>query len=391
MPCSGIHRSLGTHVTQVRSVDLDTWKPEWLEVMKTWGNTKANAVWEAKMPRDFEGKPTEKEAQDLTPKMQKFIRDKYERKKWYSEAKKRFSKKSQANSEDEEEESEEEEEIEEKPKKSSSKTTSSTVKKSIPVPVISQTRSITAPSKSAPNPTPANQFVSFNPFENDEPQITTQPFSDFTSSASTKSTINSGELLSFTDMPPVNSFSSATIHNPFNSAIPIEKNPIQHLQQQQPPPTQSQQQKPAIDLSSLYGASPAAIPTQQAWGNQFSQHQPQQQSTFVQQNMMFSQPSPMPSFPQQAFQSQPVTGFPLSFQTQQSYGFPFQQQQQQHSQPAYAQPPQVNSQPFPVHGFTLSQQPVQQQGVVMGGGMFPPQQQQPAKSSTSYDPFSNLM
>ena len=78
MPCSGIHRSLGTHITQVRSVDLDKWKPEWVEVMKTWGNAKANVVWEAKMPKGYEGRPNETEAQELTPKLQKFIKDKYE-------------------------------------------------------------------------------------------------------------------------------------------------------------------------------------------------------------------------------------------------------------------------------------------------------------------------
>jgi len=87
LSCSGIHRSLGTHVSQVRSVDLDTWKPEWVAVMKEWGNERANTVWEAKMPDGYDGKPNENEAQDLTPKMQKFIKDKYERKKFFSSSK----------------------------------------------------------------------------------------------------------------------------------------------------------------------------------------------------------------------------------------------------------------------------------------------------------------
>lgn len=30
--CSGIHRSIGTHITKVKSVDLDTWTPEQMEV-----------------------------------------------------------------------------------------------------------------------------------------------------------------------------------------------------------------------------------------------------------------------------------------------------------------------------------------------------------------------
>jgi len=48
--CSGIHRSLGTHITQVRSVKLDTWKPEWIEVMKSMGNARANAYYEQNAP-----------------------------------------------------------------------------------------------------------------------------------------------------------------------------------------------------------------------------------------------------------------------------------------------------------------------------------------------------
>jgi stromal membrane-associated protein len=30
--CSGIHRSLGTHITKVKSINLDSWKAEWVNV-----------------------------------------------------------------------------------------------------------------------------------------------------------------------------------------------------------------------------------------------------------------------------------------------------------------------------------------------------------------------
>lgn len=44
--CSGIHRNLGTHLSRVRSLDLDDWPSELLMVMTAIGNALANAVWE---------------------------------------------------------------------------------------------------------------------------------------------------------------------------------------------------------------------------------------------------------------------------------------------------------------------------------------------------------
>lgn len=70
--CSGIHRSLGVHISKVRSVDLDTWTPEHIENMTTWGNKRANFYWEfGCTPKPFE--PEES-------KIESFIRAKYERK-----------------------------------------------------------------------------------------------------------------------------------------------------------------------------------------------------------------------------------------------------------------------------------------------------------------------
>ena len=45
--CSGIHRNLGTHISKVRSLDLDSWSSNNLELMKSIGNRVANSVWEA--------------------------------------------------------------------------------------------------------------------------------------------------------------------------------------------------------------------------------------------------------------------------------------------------------------------------------------------------------
>ncbi|XP_076054952.1 centaurin gamma 1A isoform X2 [Oratosquilla oratoria] len=46
--CSGIHRNLGSHISKVRSLDLDEWPPGPLSVMMVLGNEVGNSVWEAR-------------------------------------------------------------------------------------------------------------------------------------------------------------------------------------------------------------------------------------------------------------------------------------------------------------------------------------------------------
>jgi hypothetical protein len=45
--CSGIHRSLGTHISKVRSLTLDAWTPAGRALLEGVGNASANAVWES--------------------------------------------------------------------------------------------------------------------------------------------------------------------------------------------------------------------------------------------------------------------------------------------------------------------------------------------------------
>lgn len=71
--CSGIHRGMGTHISKVKSVDLDTWKDDEVENMIRWGNEKSNQFWEAKLPARY--------IPDLS-KIDNFIRTKYDMKKW---------------------------------------------------------------------------------------------------------------------------------------------------------------------------------------------------------------------------------------------------------------------------------------------------------------------
>lgn len=71
--CSGIHRSMGTHISRVKSVDLDAWTDEQVESMVRWGNAKCNAYWEAKLPEGY--------VPDAL-KIENFIRTKYDMRKW---------------------------------------------------------------------------------------------------------------------------------------------------------------------------------------------------------------------------------------------------------------------------------------------------------------------
>ncbi|KAL4707847.1 hypothetical protein ACJJTC_001793 [Scirpophaga incertulas] len=45
--CSGIHRSLGVHVSKVRSLTLDDWEPDIIKVMAELGNKVVNMIYEA--------------------------------------------------------------------------------------------------------------------------------------------------------------------------------------------------------------------------------------------------------------------------------------------------------------------------------------------------------
>ena len=71
--CSGIHRSMGTHISRVKSIDLDIWTPEQMNSIQKWGNKRANAYWEAHL-----------KAGHAPPdhKVESFIRSKYELRRW---------------------------------------------------------------------------------------------------------------------------------------------------------------------------------------------------------------------------------------------------------------------------------------------------------------------
>lgn len=72
--CSGIHRSLGTHITKIRSMTLDTasWTPELVMVIEMLGNARVNAVFEATC--DPRLKPTPHSTREQKTS---FIKEKY--------------------------------------------------------------------------------------------------------------------------------------------------------------------------------------------------------------------------------------------------------------------------------------------------------------------------
>lgn len=71
--CSGIHRSMGVHISRVKSVDLDSWTDEQMQSILNWGNARANKYWESKLAPGHV--PSE-------AKIENFIRTKYELKRW---------------------------------------------------------------------------------------------------------------------------------------------------------------------------------------------------------------------------------------------------------------------------------------------------------------------
>lgn len=64
---------MGTHISRVKSVDLDSWTDEQLQSVLMWGNARANKYWEAKLASGHI--PSE-------AKIENFIRTKYEAKRW---------------------------------------------------------------------------------------------------------------------------------------------------------------------------------------------------------------------------------------------------------------------------------------------------------------------
>uniref|UniRef100_A0A6A7FZN1 Centaurin-gamma-1A-like isoform X1 n=1 Tax=Hirondellea gigas TaxID=1518452 RepID=A0A6A7FZN1_9CRUS len=73
--CSGIHRNLGSHISKVRSLDLDEWPSGPASVMLNIGNEVGNRIWEGNTHNTSLGKPCGRSARD---DKERWIRAKYE-------------------------------------------------------------------------------------------------------------------------------------------------------------------------------------------------------------------------------------------------------------------------------------------------------------------------
>ncbi|KAL3473563.1 hypothetical protein BJX99DRAFT_195813 [Aspergillus californicus] len=74
MRCAALHRKMGTHISKVKSLSMDTWSTEQVDEMKSHGNTIVNKLYN---PRNIQpGVPTDIDESDAC--MERFIRQKYQ-------------------------------------------------------------------------------------------------------------------------------------------------------------------------------------------------------------------------------------------------------------------------------------------------------------------------
>ena len=79
--CYGLHRALGAHVTRCKCLGLDCWKPEEVWLLRSVGNQRARLTFEADQQADRPRPTPTSSDRDVAS----WIKDKYERRLWYSE------------------------------------------------------------------------------------------------------------------------------------------------------------------------------------------------------------------------------------------------------------------------------------------------------------------
>lgn len=80
LECSGAHRSLGVHISKVRSLAMDAWTPQLLTFMKASGNTMNRRIWEAKYSQENDG--ARPEGPGKVEEKKAWVFAKYKDRKW---------------------------------------------------------------------------------------------------------------------------------------------------------------------------------------------------------------------------------------------------------------------------------------------------------------------
>lgn len=184
--CSGKHRQLQVHITKVKSVNLDKWLPEMVELYKHLNNAFINSYWEARLPNNFQKPGPNASASEVDS----FIKDKYLNKRWvdtsikadpanlfwndrqkFEKYKQQWISGSNAEDEEEEESEDEEERIRRKKEKKEKKKA-----KKLEKPDKDSKRTITTTAPTKPS-VPVEDFINFN---DTKPQTSLiDDFSDF--------------------------------------------------------------------------------------------------------------------------------------------------------------------------------------------------------------------
>ncbi|KAF7908371.1 uncharacterized protein EAF01_004126 [Botrytis porri] len=73
MRCAALHRKLGTHITKVKSLSMDSWSKDQVDHMKKTGNVASNRIYNPKNTRP----PIPIDADEADSAMERFIRQKY--------------------------------------------------------------------------------------------------------------------------------------------------------------------------------------------------------------------------------------------------------------------------------------------------------------------------
>jgi len=76
--CSGVHRQLGVHITKVKSVNLDKWPDNKVEMIRHMSNDLVNSYWEKNLPKGYKKPGSNASNFEVT----EFMTNKWVNKKW---------------------------------------------------------------------------------------------------------------------------------------------------------------------------------------------------------------------------------------------------------------------------------------------------------------------